>query len=168
MTQLHPYPAPEFTEEKYQPSDAFNSESGDLQFPGTLEEPTGAETHVTEGYADKTPGKRLPSPATQLFLAPHPHMPQTFATLHSPGPTSRDIGIPRRCGPAGNAGQLSPFQVTIPRSPAQDLTPAASPPAPGLSSGCWAEKVQPSAAFSLCSFGQITRPLWFSLFGQPE
>ena len=78
----------------YQPSDAFNSESGDLQFPGTLEEPTGTKTHVTEGYADKKTGKSLPSPATQLFLAPHPHTPQTFseqaATLHFPSPTSRD------------------------------------------------------------------------------
>ena len=172
MTQLHPYPAPKFTGEMYQSSDAFNSKSGDLQFPGTLEETTGAETHVTEGYADKKPGKRLASPATQLFVAPHPHTPQTFseqaATLHFRGPTSRDLGIPRRCGPAGNAGQLSPFQVTIPRSPAQDLTPAASPPVPELSPGCRAEKVQPSAAFSLCSFGQITRLLWLSLFVQPE
>lgn len=127
----------------------------------------------------RTKTRHSASPALQPSFAPrspapsdtHPRPPQTSpkqaATLHSPGPTSRDLGIPRRGGPAGNAGRLSPFQVTVPQSPAQDLTPAASPPARELSSGCWAEKVQPSAAFSLGRLEQITRPLWFSLFVQP-
>lgn len=150
MAQFHPYPAPEFTGEKDQPSDVLNSESGDLQFPGTSEEPTGLNGSMSRpmsqrGMRTKNQAQRLPSPAAQLFLAPHPHPPQTFpeqaATLHSPGPTSRDPGIPRRGGPAGNVGRLSPFQVTVPRSPAQDPTPDACPPARELSSGCWAEKV---------------------------
>lgn len=124
MARFHPYPATEFTGEKDQPPDVFNSESGDLQFPGTglrknLQESKGqhVQTQVTEGYADKNQAQRLPSHAAQLHpptpsSAPsdtHPRPPQTSpkqaATLHSPGPTSRDLGIPRRGGPAGNAGR---------------------------------------------------------------
>lgn len=63
----------------------FNSESGDLKFPGTglrknLQESKGqhVQTQVTEGYADKNQAQRLPSPAAQLST---PRGPLTRARL---------------------------------------------------------------------------------------
>ncbi|KAI4544291.1 hypothetical protein MG293_004557 [Ovis ammon polii] len=76
MARFHPYPAPEFTGEKDQPPDVFNSESGDLQFPGTglrknLQESKGqhVQTQVTEGQIHFISAVLRAPPVTLIFRA---------------------------------------------------------------------------------------------------
>lgn len=101
MARFHPYPAPEFTGEKNQPPDVFNSESGDLQFPGTglrknLQESKGqhVQTKLQRGMRTKT--RHSASPALQPSFTPAPPpVPHPPARPPTPRPSPTPTPVPR-------------------------------------------------------------------------